>query len=206
MHSSCSDLCPPFCKCLSTDSISVSGRHLFLYFSPQVWVPSCPPCKPSTIQGVVNSEGLAVQETWASHNFFLLILVAHLSFCPIRQMKYNLDLISPVIFLPSFMCITTREKQNMVPLGSIWSVRKSLALWFVGGRTRGDAIQMLELPSARYADVHSPRVSRWWPLWHCSYVPHARLPSLHVHALISRSAGVYSWDAAFLHVICGCSN
>lgn len=113
MHSSCSDLCPPFCKCLSTDSISVSGRHLFLYFSPQVWVPSCPPCKPSTIQGVVNSGGgLAVQETWASHNFFLLILVAHLSFCSIRQMKYNLDLISPVTFLPSFMCITTREKQK----------------------------------------------------------------------------------------------
>lgn len=177
-------------------SVLLGGIYFYVSLLKSERPPALPVCHPQ-----YNSGGLAVQGTRASHNFFLLIHVAHLSFYPIRQTKHNLDLISSVILL-SFVCVLNNNRE-----------KKPWYLWAAsdlsgnpsrcGWENRGDAIQMLELPSARNADVHSPRVSRWWPLWHCSCVPHAGLPSLHVHALISRSAWVYSWDAAFLHFICG---
>lgn len=49
----------------------------------------------------------------------------------------------------------------MVPFGQHLICQEIPRAVVCGWEDRGDVIQMLELPSTRNADVHSPRVSRW---------------------------------------------
>ena len=129
--------------------------------------PPCSPWTPSThTQMVANSWLFAVQRKWALHKFFLSLfdIAWRSSFCTIRQMKDTFILTwSAVLF--TCTCMATREK-NMVPLSTIWFVRKFPLVWCMGGENVGDMIQMHRLPFASNADVFYTHMPRWWPLWH----------------------------------------